>query len=58
MGGRPELISSHKTACLSLGKSTSTLIPRLKDSNYTASLNHKKARELDREPPHMLAGNI
>lgn len=47
MDRRPEFISSHKSACLHFGKSIYALIPRLKDSDYTASLNHKKARELE-----------
>lgn len=46
MDRRPEFISPHKSACLYFGKSIYALIPRLKDSDYTASLNHNEAREL------------
>lgn len=43
---RLEFLSAHKSACLYFGKSIYALIPLLKDSYYTASLNHKKDREL------------
>lgn len=44
---RPEFTSAHNSACLHFGKSIYALISWLKDSDYTASLNHKKARELE-----------